>query len=348
MHLDRRITKKHVIAFCFLGLFLILIVIGAVFFVTTLNKIDFVPSVSEPVTTINPVISAEPGDFAELGDFDGDGSELTQVTELILPKGNKFEGNSITNILLIGTDEWTAEFDNTARADSIMLLSLDTRKDTIKLVSIQRGTGVPIPGRLPDWLTHTFAYGGAPLTVQSVENAFLVSIDGYVRVNFKTFEAIVDAVGGVDIEMTGAEAAALNDEAYTNAVTRKRVSKGVNHLDGYDALQYSRLRFSDSDWVRIQRQRTVLTKMFEGAKRMGIQEIYDFANTVLPLVQTDLSRRDITSLMLSAPGLLGAEIEDMSLPVHGTFHGGIGEGGRVINVTDFQENSRILHEFLGD
>ena len=131
------------------------------------------------------------------------------------------------NILLISTDERTeavndydaythldeldgttatTEFSDDARADSLILVSLNIAEDTIKLVSIERGTGVPIlldgyEGQY-DWITHTFRYGGAKLTMDTVEECFNVVVDHYVRINFNSFVQIVDAVGGVDITLT--------------------------------------------------------------------------------------------------------------------------------------------------
>ena len=107
----------------------------------------------------------------------------------------------------------TTEFSSDARADSLILCSLNIKDDTIKLVSIERATGVPIlldgyEGQY-DWITHTFRYGGARLTMDTVEDCFNVQVDHYVRFNFNSFVQIVDAVGGIDLNLTEDEAKAL-------------------------------------------------------------------------------------------------------------------------------------------
>lgn len=112
--------------------------------------------------------------------------------------------------------------------------------------------GVSIPGRNDDWLTHTFRYGGANLTMQTIRETFCVDVNRYVRVNFNTFEQIIDTIGGVDLTLSAEEANALQ---YSTSTSLKA---GVNHLYGSDALLYCRLRAIDSDWVRVQRQRNTI------------------------------------------------------------------------------------------
>ena len=208
--------------------------------------------------------------------------------EMVMPEGSPFADDNVLNILLIGTDERTeavndadafthlnqldgtkatTEFSEDARADSLILVSLDIKDHVIRLVSIERGLAVPIllDGYEDeyDWITHTFRYGGAKLTMDTVEDCFNVQVDHYVRVNFNSFVQIVDAVGGVDIDITEMEAKALNWEVPSNSMLIvNHVDPGPNHFDGYTALQYARLRKIDNDWKRVERQRTVIHRVF--------------------------------------------------------------------------------------
>ncbi len=129
---------------------------------------------------------------------------------MVMPTGSPFADDDVLNVLLISTDErteavndWdafthlnqldgtsaTTEFSEDARADSLILVSLNSKENTIKLISIERGTGVPIdlPGYEDqyDWITHTFRYGGAMLTMETVEKCFSVKVDHYVRINLR-------------------------------------------------------------------------------------------------------------------------------------------------------------------
>lgn len=272
------------------------------------------------------------------------------ITEANLTDMEIFSDSDVFNILLLGTDERNDAYSTNARADSIMILSIDKENKTLKLVSLERGMGVPIlEGQYKgqyDWLTHCFRYGGASLMMKEVQECLRVDVDRYVRVNFKTFEQIINAVGGVDIELTALEAQGLNGEVRTNARTKNKVSEGMNHLDGYDALQYSRLRYIDSDWKRIERQRNVIQNVVHKAKGMSLLELNDAANTILPLIQTNLTKGEIMELVLFAPNVLGTDIEQMSIPQKGTYGGMKGMGGRNLYAVDFETNAIILKEFL--
>lgn len=257
-------------------------------------------------------------------------------------------GQKYFNILLLGTDERSDQFNEDARSDSTMLLSLNLKSHAAHLVSLERGIGVPIPDHEDDWLTHAFRYGGADLMLDTVSKQFDVEVDRYVRVNFYAFAQIIDAIGGVDITLTNVEAQALNGEIYTNATTKHRVYPGLNHLDGYDALQYARQRFIDDDWHRVARQRTVLQAAVEQTKHINLMQINKLLDEVLPLVQTNLTKKEINSLLPSAPFFLGVKLEQMTLPLHGTFGNKLTSDGRSLMMLDFEENAKILNQFIYD
>lgn len=150
-----------------------------------------------------------PLDDMEIPDL-GDAPDNSQQNSE-LPTGDIVTDKNVINILLLGTDERSKQFSDNARADSIMILSLNKQTHAMKLVSIERGIGVPVPGRNNDWITHTFRYGGAALTMQTVRDCFKVDVDRYIRVNFHAFEEGIDAIGGVDINITNEEANYMND-----------------------------------------------------------------------------------------------------------------------------------------
>ena len=264
-----------------------------------------------------------------------DTTGLTQATndEMEMPEGSPFADEDVLNILLISTDErtdavndWdafthlneldgtkaTTEFSSDARADSLILCSLNIKDDTIKLVSIERATGVPIlldghEGQY-DWITHTFRYGGARLTMDTVEDCFNVQVDHYVRFNFNSFVQIVDAVGGIDLNLTEDEAKALNWEVPSNSMLIvNKVEPGWNHFDGYTALQYARLRAIDDDWHRVARQRTVIQAVLDRIKSASVTELNDLLDAALPVVQTNFTKTEIAALMVQLPGFLGRD-----------------------------------------
>lgn len=120
--------------------------------------------------------------------------------------------------------------------------------------------------------------------LKTVREVLNVDVEYYARVNFNTFTQLIDSVGGVDVNLTKEEAAGLNGEVRTNAWKKHKVYEGLNHLDGYDALQYSRLRYTDSDWRRVERQRNVIQSVVSAAGDMNLIELNAMLDTVLPLI----------------------------------------------------------------
>lgn len=259
--------------------------------------------------------------------------------------GEIYKDQRILNILLIGTDENTEDFSENARGDSCMIISIGKKDGSLKLASLERGMGVPIlDGKYKgqyDWLTHTFRYGGADLMMREVRECFKVDVERYIRVNFTTFKKGIDSVGGIDITLTAAEA------AYVNAGTeRKTYTAGANHLDSTAALVYARCRKIDSDWHRIERQRNVIQAVVTKTKDLSIGELNTLLNNVLPLVQTNLTRLEITELLLSAPKYRGVQIKQMTVPISGSYGGMRGLGGRSLFSVDFDTNAKELRKFI--
>ena len=269
--------------------------------------------------------------------------------EIIAAEGEIFADDDVFNILLIGTDERTAQFNTNARGDSCMILSLNKKDGSARLVSLERGMGVPVlkagyEGQY-DWFTHTFRYGGADLMMKEVRECLKVDVHHYVRVNFNTFQQGIEAIGGIDVELTAKEA------EYVNTYLRKRggyemLSAGMNHLDGYGAITYARCRKIDSDWRRIERQRNVVQAAVNKTQDLSVKELNNLLNEVLPLVQTNLTQSEITSLLLIAPRYRGVDMQQMTIPVDGTFGSMTGMGGRTLFAVDFSANAKILQDFL--
>lgn len=327
--------KKGKIVAAVIILIILAILIGGFAFVKgKLNLIDYDDGKKEYATI-------QEGDEDQL---DLDLSGLEQVDPQGIPSGEIYKDKNVINVLLLGTDERTKDFSDNARSDSMMLLSINTKEHTAKLVSLERGMGVPIlegpyKGQY-DWLTHCFRYGGADLVMKEVRECFRVDVDHFVRVNFFSVESIVDLLGGIDIELTMAEA------KYLNGMPGRNFSAGVSHLDGEAALSYARCRSIDSDWQRVKRQQTVIQACADKLKGSSVSTLNELLNQILPMVQTNFTQGEITKLMLEAPEFLGVEFERMTLPAEGTYGGMIGMGGRSMFAPDFAENAKILREFL--
>lgn len=257
--------------------------------------------------------------------------------------------NNIFNILLIGTDNR----ENVAgdRSDSMILVSLNTETHDITMTSFMRDTYVSIPGHGNNRLNAAYAYGGADLLIETIQTNFKIEIDRYVKVGFDSFVGVIDAIGGVDIEVSEAERKVLNDYVrelnyINNQPTDKDIleNSGLVHLDGTQALCYSRIRYvGNADFERTERQRRVLSAAFDEMKNSNIIELNNLLNELLPLVTTNVSKGECFSLLLESPQYLSAEIESNRVPYDGTFKGVTINKMSVLSI-DFDENIKNLQK----
>lgn len=359
-----RNNKKKIIMRILLSLLAVLLTMflaAYCFVVSKLNKLDRPSgaSVSNSITTAPSYTELEENDLPdETSDAEQEEAEdqamqeeIAKLKEMeaIAATGDVFSDSDVFNILLIGTDERTAEFNTNARGDACLLLSLNKASGTMHLVSFERGMGVPIlegeyEGQY-DWLTHTFRYGGADLMMKEIQECFKVDVTHYIRVNFNTFVDGINALGGVNIELTQAEADYINRaESEKNHI--QHVSVGKNHLNGATALYYARCRKIDSDWFRIGRQRTVIQAALDQVSDLSLLEINDLLDTILPLIQTNLTNGEIFSLVLNMPQFLEKKLEQATIPLENTYGSMKGMGGRSLYSVDFEANAKALQEML--
>lgn len=353
---DKKKKKKHrgaqILLVILMVILLLLMVVVAAAYAYYLRIIGNL----QPDETRDPNATLSSSEMADLNSnpLDKDMESLLDSLPTVnptIPTNNatvpKEYTEHVTNILLIGTDERTQSFTYKARGDSCMLLSINTSGSApvVSLVSFERGMGMPIlSGQYAgqwDWLTHLFRYGGAEMMMQSIEACFNIKIDHYVRVNFATFTAGIDALGGVDVTFSSKEAAYFNEHYDINAVT------GVNHLNGTHALSYARLRSIDSDWQRIERQRKIIAAAINKLKTKNLAELDALITTCTSLVRTDLTQDAITKLLLEVvPGLPNVTVQQMTIPQKGTYGSQKVMGGRSAFAPDFEENTRLLHNMI--
>lgn len=189
----------------------------------------------------------------------------------------------IINVALFGIDKREAA--NDARSDSIIIASLDRNSKVVKLTSLMRDTYIDIPGRGMDKLGHAFAYGGPELAIQTINHNFNMDIREFMTVDFSGFEQIIESVGGVEIDITPAEANHM-----------KLPSSGMQLLNGKQALDYSRIRQIGDDFERTERQRTVLIEVFRKMMNMNVTGYPNMLNKLLPLVETSITKPEMLSL----------------------------------------------------
>ena len=236
--------------------------------------------------------------------------------------------NKIKNIALFGLDSTDGE---TGRSDAIMIATVDPIHNKVKLTSIMRDSYVYIDGYGNDKINHAYAYGGPELSIKTINENFGLNIEDFVSVNFSSLPVIINILGGVDIEITEEELQYIND--YINDINNRDGTTspnityaGVQHLDGTQALAYSRIRYtSGGDYKRTERQRTVLEALFNKLTSASVSSYNSLLNKVLPYVQTNLNTGDILSLGTNVLGI-GNNLEQDRFPRDGYCEGAMIDG----------------------
>jgi LCP family protein required for cell wall assembly len=229
------------------------------------------------------------------------------------------EYNDIVNIALFGLDE---KVDNIQRSDAIMIGTLDPINNKIKITSLMRDTYVNIPGYGYDKLNHAYAYGGAELSIRTINKNFDLNITDYIAVDFTELEDIIDSIGGIDMKMSQTELEHVNDYLDTVYIaagkTPKHVSfskDGTVHMTGYEALGYTRIRgTSGGDFDRTERQRKIMNEMFNKIADSGYGKLAIMMNKLLPFVETSLSNSEIFSLGTQVLSMNTRQLEQARFP----------------------------------
>lgn len=246
------------------------------------------------------------------------------------------------NIMIIGVD--SREDDYTGRSDAMILVSVNKSNNSITLTSFLRDIYVSIPGYGSNRLNAAYEYGGADLLKSTLEANFGISFDKYVIANFYSVMDIVDLVGGVDLEITDAEMEVLNDYVTSqnkllgNAEGTDIINtSGAVHLNGNQALAYSRIRYVGTDFARTGRQRQVIQLVYDKVKEMSLLEIFSLMEEFLPNLSTNLSQGDCASLLLTLINSSSYTMNSMSIPIDGTWSDATISGMAVLSI-DFQTN----------
>ena len=267
------------------------------------------------------------------------GLNRSDINEDNLSANEGLEG--IINIALYGVDSDAGQF--SGRSDAIMICSVNADTGKIKLISIARDTYVSVPGHYNTKINHAYAYGGAELAVQTLNENFGMDITDYVTVNFDSLADIIDEMGGVTIDVTEEERYQINVYLRRGAALAET---GMVNLNGPQAVSYSRIRKIDSDNMRASRQREVLAALFDKALEINPLSYPAYVRKFSPMVETSLSNDEI--LKIAKVGLKGSSLslEQAAFP-----NDYIQSGGQTINggwyyVYDLDQATDMLHQYI--
>ncbi len=283
------------------------------------------------------------------------------------PSATAMDESYVRNILVIGTDSRDLS-EECGRSDSMILLSMNSKSNTFTITSFLRDAYVEIPGNGWDRLNAAYSYGGAELLMDTIESNFQVSVDDYVLFTFAACSDLIQAAGGVDLDLSDEEVEWVNgilsvelnellgDDANDDLL---EFGKGSYHLDGKQALAYSRIRkvptvvdgipYAD-DFGRAQRQRVVMTQVMQNVLKNPTR-LGAVLTSALPNVCTNMHTGGLYWLSLKAPFmLLTYDKTQQQIPyqdeIQSTFQGSNIDGQDVLEITDFAANQQRLKETI--
>lgn len=254
--------------------------------------------------------------------------------EVIEKVEEKEEDTEIINIALFGVDRRTKN--EVARSDSMLILSIDTDNQKIKMSSIMRDTYVQIKGHGETKINHAYAYGGPQLAIRTLNENFNLNIRNYVTVDFTNLEKIIDAMDGVTVDV------AQDETKLIPGITKT----GSQNLSGKQAVAYSRIRYTaGDDFRRTERQRTILSGMFTKLQSLGVTELPGVVSELLPLTETSMNSIDIIKLGTKVLTSNTKKLEQERFPVDGYWSGKTIAGVWYL-LADMESTIEQLHNFI--
>lgn len=260
------------------------------------------------------------------------------------------EQEGYTTVALFGGDSREGQLEEGTHADTIIIVAINNESKEIRMASVYRDTLLKQEDGTYHKANHAYFNGGPAEAISMLNRNFDLDIEDYVTVDFKAMADAVDLLGGLEIEVTDAEAQMLNKYVDETAKVSKKEANhldgaGTYKMDGPQAVTYARLRkLEGGDYKRTERQRIVIEKMFEKAVHTNLSTINEIIDTVFPQVSTSFTLKEILAL---ASGMTRYELgESTGFPMEKTDGISYESAGSVVVPVGLRENVTELHEFL--
>ena len=260
------------------------------------------------------------------------------------------------NIALFGVDSTTGSLgkdkESKTRSDTIIIASINEETKEVKLVSVYRDTFLNLGNDTYTKCNAAYQKGGPEQAMQMLNTNLDMDIKDFVTVGFKGLKDVVDALGGVEIEITKGEISHLNNYQYSMAEDMKIEytpvkEPGLQTLNGLQTVAYCRIRQIGNDFQRTERQRTVIMQIAEKSKTMNPSQLNEIATAAFEEVYTSLELQEILDLLVMVNEyeiVDSAGFPEMDMLTTGT----IGSHGSCVVPLDLAESVVWLHEFLFD
>jgi LCP family protein required for cell wall assembly len=276
-----------------------------------------------------------------------------KLRDMLKKRSEPITNENVMNILIIGEDLRDTADDQQGNTDVQLLVSINKEKKKIVLASFLRDQYLNIEGFGMGRLNTAYWHNGIPLLKDTIAKYYNIHIDRYVKVNFYSFIDVVDAIGGVDMEIKDDEFAVINEAVREHNYYLKNPpekdyvkQKGMQHLNGNQALAYARIREGcGDDYGRTERQRKMMTTIISGMKGMGLIELDKLINQIAPQITTDVSNGEIASLLLSASEITSYQVCQVQMPHYPYFTEEVINSMAVL-VPDYDKNSTLLLDMI--
>lgn len=277
--------------------------------------------------------------------------EVVEAMETEVVNDNDTTIKGYRSIALFGVDSRSGDLGKGTRSDSIMVASINQDTQEIKLISVYRDTFLNLGNDSYNKCNAAYAQGGPEQAISMLNTNLDLDITDYVTVGFGGLIDAVDAIGGIEMEITETEISHLNNYQLSMAKEMEIDYIPVEHsgmqlLNGMQATAYCRIRYGGGDdFRRAERQRNVLYAMMTKAKSASVSELTEMVTAILPEVQTSLNLNEILSVLGSAAGY--DVVTSDGFPFADSRTGAkMGSKGDCIIPDNLEENVIALHEML--
>ena len=268
---------------------------------------------------------------------------------LLLPIAAMAEANTqVTHYLMLGEDGYAEEITDDARTDTIVIVSLDEKYNRVIMTSVLRDSRINNPNGNATKANLLYKYFGLQGVEQCLERELGIEIEGAVLVNFANVKPVIDALGGVDIEIDVNEYLAIRS-ILLGRDPNMPDGPGMTHMTGRIALAYMRARATGQggDFSRTERQRKVVSQLMDKCRGLSLLELIGIYNQVSAGMKMSLSAMDILAAFTRGYQLIagGADFVEFSIPQKGTYAYGTVGGSSALEVR-WQANRERFHELL--
>ena len=261
------------------------------------------------------------------------------------------ENTKLTHYLLLGQDGYAEDIVEDARTDTIVLVSLDEKYNRVIMTSVLRDSKIKNPNGDDTKANLLYRYFGFDGIIECLEKNLDIEIEGAVLVNFEHVKPVIDALGGVDIKISEAEYVAIKSILMGKDPNMPK-GPGKTHMTGRIALAYMRTRATGSggDFSRTERQRKVVSQLFDKCRDLSLLELVGVYNQVSAGMKMNLSAMDILGAISKGYALVSgdADFVEFSIPQKGTYsYGTVGDSSSALNV-NWKSNRTKLHDLFNN